>query len=268
MSSITASGLGGFQAIQTETTHKQPPVELPELVINRSIREGLEDATRLILAERLNSGIQGMNQAVLNINDGISIAQVVDASLEQIQLGQSRLQELAVQGTDDSLTSKERKGLQEEASHIQEQIQTIVGNSEFNDIPLLSNNETLTLQTGADAGDQTKVKLTDFSQTFSPIDLLSKEGASSAVVSLATEASQVGAKRTEMGNVESDLSTSASQLTTFTEALSAGTIRIHNADIAEQTTRNITAAIRAHASVALNAQANNLTSARVNALVR
>lgn len=268
MSSLSVGGVG---AIQSNTHIEQNQQALKdsfrELATNLSINKPLDDAARLLIAERFNTEVQGVNQAALNTNDGIAVTQIADAGLEQIQQDQLRLQELAIQSLNGSLTDSDRQAIQAEASQIQAQIQSVISDTEYNGINLLSSGDKISLQTGPNAGDQTGIQLTDLSNTLTPVDLSTQQGAEQAVLTIMSDLDRVTSARSELGATESNLSASVSQLSSFSEALSAGGARIHNADIAEQSTRIVAASIRAQAGIAIQSQAN-LSSSRVHQLIR
>jgi|SaaInl4_150m_RNA_FD_contig_31_1772933_length_926_multi_3_in_0_out_0_1 flagellin len=268
MSSISAGGVG---AIQSNTHIEQNQQTLKdafrELATNLSINQPSDDAARLLIAERFNTEVQGVNQATLNTNDGIAVIQIADAGMKQIQEDQLRLQELAIQSLNGSLTDSDRQTIQAEASQIQEQIKSVISNTEYNDINLLNSSDKVSLQTGPDAGDQTGIKLTDLSNTLTPVDLTTQKGAEQAVLTIMNDLDKVSAARSELGATESSLTASISQLSSLSEALSVGGARIHNADIAEQSTRMVAATIRAQAGIAIQSQAN-LSSTRVHQLIQ
>jgi flagellin len=267
MSSISAGGVGAIQASnQTDRGQQVLKDAFRKLASNMSLNQAADDAASLAIAEKFNTEVQGVNQATMNANDGISVVQIADSGLQQIQEGQQRLQELAVQSANGSLTSSDRQAIQVEVEQIQEQVSSIVANTEYNGINLLTTNDKLSLQTGPNAGDQTGIKLNDFTNALTNVDLSTQAGAESALTSLRADSNQISSARSELGAAEEGLSQTISQLTGLSEALSASGVSIRNSDIAQQSSQLASASIRAHASVAIQAQAN-LSSQRVYQLV-
>ncbi|MBF0454182.1 MAG: hypothetical protein HQL72_05105 [Magnetococcales bacterium] len=268
MASISVGGIGAIQgANHTEKSQQALKEVFRELANNLGANHVTDSADRLAVAERFNAEVQGVNQATLNVNDGIAIIQVADAGLQQIQEGQQRLNELAVQSANGTLTDGDRKAIQLEVTHIEDQIKSIISNTEYNDIKLLSSSEKIHLQTGPNAGDQTAIQLTDFSKSHPPLDLSTQSASEVALVNLMSDMAQVSSGRAELGAAESNLYGSASRLNALSQALSVAGSSIHDVDIATQSTRLVTANIRARASLAIQAQAN-LSSARVQQLVQ
>lgn len=267
MASISAGGIGVIQAASnTEKSQRALKDAFRELASNIGSNQSADGAARLAIAERFNTEVQGVNQAKLNVNDGIAVIQITDAGLQQIQEGKLRLQELAVQSANGTLNDQDRQAIQAEASQIQEQISSVIADTNYNDISLLASNDKLNLQSGPGTGDQTGIKLTDYSNAFNTVDLSTQAGAASAIVTLSSDQDQISAARSELGATESALSSSVERLASLSEALSVAGSRIKNADIAEQSTLLATASIRARADVAIQAQAN-LSAARVQQLV-
>ena len=267
MSSISAGGVGAIQMAQAEKSQQALKDVFRNLASNLGIDKTSDDAARLAIAERFNAEVQGVNQATLNANDGIAVIQIADAGLQQIEEGQYRLQELAIQSANGLLTDQDRQAIQAEAAQIQDQVRTIISDTRDNDISLLASNDKLSLQTGPNEGDQTAIKLNDFTSGLITVDLSTQEGAERAVISLLSNQNQISSARSDLGAAESGLSTSISQLSGLSEALSASGAQIREADIAEQSTKLTSASIRAQAGIAMQAQAN-LASNRVHQLIQ
>jgi flagellin len=268
MSSISAGGIGAIQASHIEKNQQALKDVFRKLASNLNINQAADNAASLAIAERFNSELRGVNQATLNANDGISITQIADSGLQQIQEGQHRLRELAVQSANGTLTDGDRQSIQAEATQIQEQISSIVSDTGYNDISLLTSNDKINLQTGPNAGDQTGIKLTDLSNALTNVDLSTQAGAESAMITLSADLSTVSSARSEFGAAEAGISSTITQLTGLSEALSASGSQIRDADIAQQSSALASASIRAHAGIAMQAQANNLSAARVQQLVQ
>jgi flagellin len=268
MSSIPAGGVGAIQASNLAEKNQQVLQDaFRKLASSLSINRAADDAASLAIAERFNTEVQGVNQATLNSNDGVAVAQVAESGLGQIQEGQHRLRELAVQSANGALNDNDRQAIQAEATQIQEHISSIVADTNYNGQNLLTSNDKISLQTGPDAGDQTGIKLTDYSNAFTTVDLSTQAGAQQAITSLTADSNTVSSGRAELGAAQNGLNATISQLSGLSEALSASGSRIQDADIAKETSSLASASIRANAGLAIQAQAN-LSSSRVHQLVQ
>ncbi|MBF0380432.1 MAG: flagellin [Magnetococcales bacterium] len=269
MSGISAGGgVGAIQAGNLAEKNQQVLQDaFRKLASSLSINRAADNAASLAIAERFNTEVQGVNQATLNTNDGIAVTQIAESGLQQIQEGQQRLRELAVQSANGALQDSDRRAIQAEATQIQEHIASIVEDTNYNGQNLLTSSDKLSLQTGPDAGDQSGIKLTDFTNSFTTVDLSTQSGAEQAITSLMVDSNKVSTARAELGAAESGLNTTISQLSGLSEALSASGSRIQDADIARETSALANASIRANAGIAIQAQANQ-SSSRVHQLVQ
>ncbi len=100
------------------------------------INTAQDDAAGLAIAERLNSQVKGMNVAIRNANDGISMAQVADGTASQISDNLQRMRELAVQAANGSYGSADRTNLNTEFTALSAEITRIASSAKFNNIAL------------------------------------------------------------------------------------------------------------------------------------
>lgn len=117
------------------------------------INSAKDDAAGLAISDRMTSQIRGLNQAVRNANDGISLAQTAEGAMQEGTNILQRMRELAVQSANDSNTSADRASLQKEVSQLQQELNRISETSEFNNQKLLDGSFTSALfQVGANKG--------------------------------------------------------------------------------------------------------------------
>jgi flagellin len=116
------------------------------------INSAADDAAGLAISDRLTAQIRGLNQAVRNANDGVSMLQTADGSLQEISNLLQRARELAVQSANDSTNSSDRQSLNSEVSQIVAELDRLANTVQFNNKKLLdgtfSNQQ---LQIGANA---------------------------------------------------------------------------------------------------------------------
>ena len=101
------------------------------------INSAKDDAAGLAIADRMTSQIRGMNQAVRNANDGISLAQVSEGALQESSNILQRIRELAVQSANDSNSANDRASLQKEVVQLQSELNRIANTTTFNGKKLL-----------------------------------------------------------------------------------------------------------------------------------
>ena len=114
------------------------------------VNSAKDDAAGLAIAERMNAQVRGMNVAVRNANDGISMAQTAEGALSQVGNALQRMRELAVQARNSTNSSSDKNSLNKEFSQLQSEITRVLGGTTFNGKHILGADATsLTFQIGA-----------------------------------------------------------------------------------------------------------------------
>lgn len=117
------------------------------------INSAKDDAAGLAISTGMNSQISGINQAVRNANDGISMAQTAEGSMDEMTNILQRMRELAVQSANDTNSAENRAAIQEEVDQLHSELDRIASTTEFNGTKLLDgSNDSTTLQIGANSG--------------------------------------------------------------------------------------------------------------------
>ena len=170
------------------------------------INSAKDDAAGLAISERFTSQIRGLNQAVRNANDGISLAQTAEGALGEVANNLQRIRELAVQSSNATNSNSDRTALQAEVSQLLSEINRVADQTSFNGVNLIDGSFAgAVFQIGANAGENiTVASLTD---------------ANTAVLGSVSQATG-GA-----------LSVAASSITGFGTAIAAGGVTINGVDI-------------------------------------
>ncbi|WP_448477904.1 flagellin [Pseudoxanthomonas mexicana] len=117
------------------------------------INSAKDDAAGLAISERFSTQIRGLDVAVRNANDGISLAQVAEGSLTEIGNNLQRIRELSVQSANATNSSSDRAALNAEVKQLTAEIDRVAKQSEFNGTKLLDGSFSSQLfQVGANAG--------------------------------------------------------------------------------------------------------------------
>jgi len=118
------------------------------------INSAKDDAAGLAISDRMTSQIRGLNQAVRNANDGISLAQTAEGALQESTNILQRMRELAVQSANDTNSATDRQSLQAEVDQLKQELDRIAETTTFNGKNLLDGTmETAQFQVGAEAGE-------------------------------------------------------------------------------------------------------------------
>ncbi|GAA4342390.1 B-type flagellin [Pigmentiphaga soli] len=126
---------------------------LQRLSTGLRINSAKDDAAGLAISERMSTQINGLNQAVRNANDGISLAQTAEGALTQISNNLQRIRELAVQSRNATNTDDDRLALQKEVDQLRDEIDRVAKNTDFNGTKLIDGSFTnQAFQVGANQG--------------------------------------------------------------------------------------------------------------------
>lgn len=259
---------------------------MERLSSGKRINGAADDAAGLAIASKMTSQIKGMEQAVRNANDGISLAQTADAAMGEISNLVQRVRELAVQASNGTLSNTDRESIQLESTELLKQVDDIANNTSFNGVKLTDGSTaSITIQAGSGSGQTISISLTDVNATKLNIG----DGAVNTVtagvpdagtpvaaaaggggtISLETQANAVDALqklddalnsinegRARLGAVQNRLSSAITNLTSQSTNLTEARSRIEDVDFSSETTQMAKSQILSQASTAMLAQAN------------
>ena len=232
------------------------------------VNSAKDDAAGLAISERMNAQVKGMNVAIRNANDGISLAQTAEGATGKIGDALQRMRELSVQSANGTNNSGDRTNLQTEFSALQAEVTRLTAGTKFNSQVLLNGtNATFAFQVGAgtSAQDTITVSSSDLSTTDTAVAALDISGATSAgataaITALDTAIDAVTTARSNYGSVQNRFESVISNLMVSSENLTAAKSRITDADFAVETANMSRAQILQQAGNAMIAQANQQPS--------
>ena len=240
------------------------------------VNSAKDDAAGLFSIQKMTADIRGLNQAVRNAQDGISLGQTGEGAMDQIQSNMQRIREIAVQSA--NATVEDRTGLQAEVDQLTQEIARIVQTTEFNGQNLLDGTAaTLTFQIGADGAASNQIdvngldlaSLSSYSASLTAtgvVDVDDAAGASAAIASIDADIDSVSGSRATFGAIQNRFESVVVNLTTYAENLSAARSRIQDAEFAAETANLTRAQILQQAGVAMLAQANTLPQTALSLL--
>ena len=133
---------------------------MQQLTTGLRINSAKDDAAGLAIATTMNSSVRGLNVAVRNANDGISMAQTAESSLSSVTNMLQRMRELAVQASNGTLSTANRASSQLEVKQLQSEIDNIGATANFNGIKLFDGSAgNISLQTNVNAGNFVKMSI-------------------------------------------------------------------------------------------------------------
>jgi flagellin len=157
------------------------------------INSASDDAAGLSIANRMDSQIRGLNQAVRNAGDAISLAQASEGAMDEITAMLQRMRELSVQSSNGTLTTADRDNLQAEVAELKSEIDRVVSTTTFNGKTVLDGSFGESMQIGTNAGDSLTVSIANMGT----ISLGGISGAASNTAITKASAAGVQAKTTE-----------------------------------------------------------------------
>lgn len=129
------------------------------------INSAKDDAAGQAISNRFTSNINGLTQASRNANDGISIAQTTEGALDQVNDNLQNIRRLAVQAQNGTNSESDRKSIQDEITARLAEINRISEQTEFNGVKVLSQDQTLSIQVGANDGQTIDINLNQMNAT-------------------------------------------------------------------------------------------------------
>ena len=230
------------------------------------VNSARDDAAGLAIADRMNAQIRGINVAIRNANDGISLAQTAEGALATMTDALQRMRELSVQAQNGSNGTSDRANLNAEYQQLSSEITRIASQTKFNGVAIVGSGAgAQTFQVGANNGDT--LTITTSTVTTVAGDLTTAANASTAVAALDTALDTITTNRATYGSIMSRFSFAISNLQITGENQSAARGRIMDADFASETANLSRAQILQQAGSAMVAQANQLPN-QVLALLR
>jgi len=233
---------------------------IERLSSGKRINSASDDAAGLAIATRMTSQVRGLNAAMRNANDGISLAQTAEGGMNEISNMLQRMRELSVQSANGTLSAGDRTNLQTEVTALIAQIDDVATRTDFNGVKLLDGtNATVAIQTGTAAGEQVTISLTDVDATalaVNALDISTAAGAAAALTALDTALNTVTTAQAGLGAVQNRLEATVSSLSNRVTNLSESRSRIEDADFSTETTALAKNQILSQASTAMLAQAN------------
>ena len=232
------------------------------LSTGKRINSAVDDAAGLAISTTLGSRVSGINQAIRNTNDGISVVQIAEGALDEVTNILQRMRDLAVQAANDSLGSSERTYLDTEQSNLASALDDVTGAAKFGSTALLDGTfSSKSFQIGAEDGDTLSITIDTATAAFlnvtaGDIDLSSAAAASDAIAAIDTALGTVSADRAGLGAVQSQLESTVRNLANVAQNTAAAQSRIVDTDYAAETANLTKAQILQQASTAILAQAN------------
>ncbi len=227
------------------------------------INSAADDAAGLQISNRLTSQIQGLDQAIRNANDGISLAQVAEGAMDEITSALQRIRVLSVQSQNGINSSSDRLALQKEVSALKAEISRIATTTQFGGVKILDGKYSSTFLVGANAGQSISVNISRTGGGYgtsglklSTISIATLIGASTALTKIDSAINAIDAKRADLGAIQNRFQSTIRNLSNIVENVSSARSRIRDTDFAKETAELTRSQILQQASTTILAQSN------------
>ena len=274
--SITANALTKNERAMSQAMER--------LSTGQRINSASDDAAGLAISSRMTSQVNGLNMAVRNANDAISLVQTADGAIAEMTSMLQRMRELAIQADNGTNSTTDLTALDVEFEALKGEIDRIALNTEWNGINLLDgtggSTGTFSFQVGANASQTISLTIKDFekdngtatagvfenlgsattytddSNDLEALDIGSASNHTTAITNLTNAITRLDAQRATMGAVINRLEYAADNLANVSQNTSASRSRILDADYASETTELARTQIIQQAATAMLSQAN------------
>ena len=234
------------------------------------VNSAKDDAAGLAIAERMNTQVRGMNVAIRNANDAISLSQTAEGALSKINDMGQRMRELAVQSANATNSDSDRKNLDAEYQALAQEIKRNLAGAAFNGTKLFATAAALTFQVGANAASTDQITINTenlagdakftavIGNNTKPDGIATVTAASAALGKLDDMLALVNSKRAEFGATQNRFEAVIQTLQVSAENQTAARSRIMDADFASETAALTRAQVLQQAGTSMLSQANSL----------
>jgi flagellin len=247
---------------------------MEKLSSGQRINKAGDDASGLAVSEKLRSQVRGLNQAVKNIENGISFIQTSEGYLQETQDILHRMRELSVQGSNGIYTAEDRMQIQVEVSQLIDEVNRIASHAQFNGMNILTGsfaknsavNKTMQFQVGANMDQNETVYIGTMTAmalgiqgaqgSTDSISMSTPEGANSTIGRLDTALKIVSKQRADLGAYQNRFELAAKGVAVASENMQAAESRIRDTDMASEMVQYTKNQILTQAGSAMLAQAN------------
>jgi len=269
------------------TNQSQLATSMQRLSSGLRVNSAKDDAAGLAIAERMNTQVRGMNVAMRNANDGISMAQVGEGALGKVGDLFQRMRELAIQSANGTNTDADRISLNEEFVQLAQEATRTLAGTQFNGQNILATTNNSIFQIGANnTTDIDQLTVTSFDWTANTdinpllgtavitgtdtpaVQVTDIATAQAAITAIDDAIDAVNSQRAEFGAVQNRFENVVATLMVSSENQSAARSRIMDADYAAETANLSRASILQQAGNAMVAQANQLPQQVLSLLQR
>jgi len=245
------------------------------------INRAADDAAGMGVATRMEADNTSLKQAMRNTNDGISLVQTAEGSIEQLTNILIRFRELSVQASNETYTSTDRAMIGTEMTQLKNEYKRITTLANFNEQSLLNNTTALSIQVGIDGTSNDRIDIamsqiatslgasafSQLSTVFSNIATASTAAVATANLSrLDSAINALSTRRAKLGAIQNRFENALAEASTYSQNLSAAQSQILDVDYANESANMTRYQIQSQAGVAALAQAKAIPQSIISLL--
>ena len=230
------SGINNARMLQTSQNAQKKSME--KLASGYKINRSADDAAGLSISEKMLKQIQGINKAIDNANDGMSMVNTADGAMDEMGGMLQRLNDLAMKGSNGTLSADERSAINEEAGQLLSDINRVSGSTEFNEMHVLEN-KSADIQSGTDNTGSNRVEVSMKSVDADSlgvggIDLSTAEGSRAALKPISDAIKTLQDQRSGLGAQYNRMSSTTRNLANVHENTTSAYSRVRDTDMASE----------------------------------
>lgn len=230
------NGINNARMLQTSQNAQKKSME--KLASGNKINRSADDAAGLSISEKMLKQIQGINKAIDNASDGMSMVNTADGAMDEMGGMLQRLNDLAMKGSNGTLSADERSAINEEAGQLLSDINRVSGSTVFNEMHVLEN-KSADIQAGTDNTGSNRVEVSMKSVDADTlgvggIDLSTAEGSRAALKPISDAIKTLQDQRSGLGAQYNRMSSTSKNLANVHENTTAAYSRVKDTDMASE----------------------------------
>lgn len=237
---------------------------MAQLSSGSRINKSADDAAGLAISENMKAQMRSSAQARRNANDGISLVQTAEGSLNEVSNIATRMRELAIQASSDTVGERERGFINLEVQQLKSEMDRIAKTASWNSTKLLDGSTPLfDFQVGLNSTEDDVISFDSGKNVatlealgLSEIDFATKDGARQSINSIDEAQATINGIRSNIGALQNRLTSTVDTLAVTEENLAAANSRIRDTDIASTSSEMARNSVLLQAGTATLAQAN------------
>lgn len=275
MSNIINFGVSPYRTVMSiNRVNSLMADNMERLSTGLRVNKPADDPAGLAVAMQLNAQDRSASQALRNANDGISMLNTAEGAMGEIGNILDRMRELAVQSSNETLTSSQRSTIDDEFEELSAEIDRISSSTEFNGISLADGTpSSLNIQVGINGSSSNQIEVTFSDASASAlgvdttsVDLSTASAASSAITAIDSAIDTVAGERASIGASHSRLESASNYMTEMQMATRAARSNIMDADMAFEVAEMSRLQVIQSAGIAALAQARNINQGIIGLL--